>query len=171
MDLPRGGAQAAALASLTQLLDGSHRATPDHLADVVARAGEPFGWDIVCYLVNFDQDQLVPFGPTSTDHLAAVPVGDDTGGLAFRHIRPVHTPDGITWIPVLDGVERMGVLRVTPQDGGASPEEHADELRWMSLLIGHLVAVMTRTGTSSPRYGAGPTAPSRPSCCGTCCPR
>jgi len=146
MSFPRGDAPGAALASLTELLEGAHRATPDELGGIVARAGEPFGWDLLCFLVNFDQETLVPFGPPGTGRVAAIPVSDDGGGLAFRSIRTVHAPDGVTWLPILDGVERMGVLRVAPRHDGAAPEEHAEALRWISLLIGHLVAVMTPYG-------------------------
>ncbi len=146
MSLPRAGAQAAALAALTELLEGAHRATPDQLGEIVARAGEPFGWDLVCYLVNFDQELLVPVGRVGAARPAVIAVEDDDGGLAFRRIRTVHGPDGTTWLPILDGVERMGVLRVVPRPDGAAPEEHTDALRLISLLIGHLVAVMTPYG-------------------------
>lgn len=147
MSLPDGGAQVAALATLTQILEGAHRATPDQLGDVVGQAGAPFGWDLVCYLVDFDQTRLTPLAPTRSGPLAVVPVdGDGDAGRAFRHIRPVHGQDGVTWVPVLDGVERLGVLRVTARAGGAAPGEHTDALRWMAMLIGHLVAVMTPYG-------------------------
>ena len=139
----------AALACLTTLLDESHRSTPDRLSAVVADAGRELGWELSAHLVTFDQRRLVP--------LAGEPgeLGLDTpAGQAFRTMRPVHDGD-TSWVPLLDGVERLGVLTAAGRPGGRRPSDHVDVLRWASLLIGHLVAVMTPYGDAITRTRGG----------------
>ncbi|WP_152188767.1 PP2C family protein-serine/threonine phosphatase [Georgenia satyanarayanai] len=139
----------AALAFLTTLLDGSHRATPDQLAAVVADAGRLLGWDLSAHLVTFDQRRLVPFTGGREE------LGLDTpAGQAFRTMRTVHDGD-TSWVPLLDGVERLGTLTAVRQPGGRRPADHAATLRWASLLIGHLVAVMTPYGDTITRTRGG----------------
>jgi len=136
----------AALACLGALLDGVHHTTSDELPEVVARAGRELGWDLTLYLVTFDQRRLVPLGRGSAEPL---PV-DGPEGAAFRTIEQVHA-DAATWVPLLDGVERLGVLRIVPLAGSDHPAEQRQTVRWVSMLVGHLVAAVTPYGDSISR--------------------
>ncbi len=130
----------AALRCLTTLLDGTHRATPDELEDVIAQAGLTLGWELSAHLITFDQRRLVPLA-AGRDGLDL----DSPAGRAFRTMRPVHDGD-ISWVPLLDGVERLGALRAVGLREGRRPSTHDETLRWVSLLVGHLIAVTTPYG-------------------------
>ncbi|WP_233275989.1 PP2C family protein-serine/threonine phosphatase [Isoptericola variabilis] len=71
-------------------------------------------------------------------------------GRAFRALRTVEaTVDGrpCLWVPVIDGVERIGVLRVVALEGTDLDDP---ELRrtcwWITHLLGHLVTVLDAYG-------------------------
>lgn len=139
----------AALGFLTALLDGTHRATPDGLVDVVTRAGRTMGWTLDIHLITFDQRRLVPLAAEGDEQGLDTPAGE-----AFRTMRPVHDGD-TSWVPLIDGVERLGAMRVLALAPGRRPSEHAETLRWASLLIGHLVAVVTPYGDGITRVRGG----------------
>lgn len=139
----------SALGLLTALLDGAHRATPDELVDVVARAGLTMGWTLDVHLVTFDQLRLVPLA-SEGDELAL----DTPAGEAFRTMRPVHDGD-TSWVPLVDGVERLGVLRAVALRPERWPSAHLQSLRWASLLIGHLVAAVSPYGDLITRVRGG----------------
>jgi hypothetical protein len=138
------------LAGLVGLLDGMHKAPPERLPAAAARAGRALGLRIAIYLVDYDQQTLHPLHDPEDPH--RVPVGVDTSlpGRAFRTVQTLTSDSGghqQLWVPLLDGVERLGVLGVTPA-GGADlhdPELHL-WCRWLSALIGHLVTVSTGYG-------------------------
>ncbi len=138
-----------ALSFLTTLLDGAHRATPDELVDAVARAGLTMGWQLEIHLVTFDQLRLVPLTPEGDELGLETPAGE-----AFRTMLPVHDGD-TSWLPLVDGVERLGALRAVALAPGRRPSEHPETLRWASMLIGHLVAVVTPYGDVITRVRGG----------------
>ncbi|HUQ59459.1 PP2C family protein-serine/threonine phosphatase [Lentzea sp.] len=138
------------LASLVDLLDGMHQAPPEHLPAAAARAGRALGLRIGIYLVDYDQHVLHPLPDPDDPH--RVPVGVDTS-LPGRAFRTVQTLAGNTdgkqrlWVPLLDGVERLGVLDVTPPEGADLRDpELRQRCRWLSALIGHLVTISTHYG-------------------------
>ena len=145
METPTGAAAEEALACLGTLLEGAHQATPDELAGVVTRAGRLLGWDLTVFLVTFDQRSLVPLGPTG--HTVTVESPD---AAAFRDLRPVEVA-GATWLPLVDGAERVGALRVVPLPDVDDPTDRTVVLRWVAMLVGHLVAVMTPHGDALSR--------------------
>jgi Stage II sporulation protein E (SpoIIE) len=138
------------LAGLVDLLDGMHGAPPERLPAVAARAGRALGLRIVIYLVDYDQHALHPLpDPDDPDR---GPVGVDTSlpGRAFRMVQTLTSNTGgrqRLWVPLLDGVERLGVLGVTPPEGTdpRDPDLHLC-CRWLSALIGHLVTISTSYG-------------------------
>ncbi|QDB80525.1 serine/threonine-protein phosphatase [Georgenia wutianyii] len=145
METPTGAAAEQALACLGTLLEGAHHATPDELADVVALAGRLQGWDLTVFLVTFDQRSLVPLGPVGDP----LPV-EGPEAAAFRDLRPVEV-DGTAWLPLVDGSERVGTLRVVPLPDFEDAADRATVLRWVAMLVGHLVAVMTPHGDALSR--------------------
>lgn len=150
---PADGADEAMHAALTTLLDGTHLITPDRLPEVVAAAGGHLGMDVLLYLVTLDQRALVPWPPAGTDELPTIDVTDDVAGRAFRLVAPVEH-DGDLWLPLLDGVERLGVLRFRPTPG-TSPAMRPERLRSFDLLVGHLVAIVTPYGDTVTRIRGG----------------
>lgn len=139
----------AALGLLTTLLDGTHRGRPDELADAVTQAGLTMGWTLDIHLVTFDQRRLVPLTFEGDELELDTPAGE-----AFRTMRPVHDGD-TTWVPLIDGVERLGALRAVALTPDRHPSAHPQALRWASLLIGHLVAVVAPYGDSLTRARGG----------------
>ncbi|GHH40609.1 PP2C family protein-serine/threonine phosphatase [Lentzea cavernae] len=143
-----GGPRTGPLAGLVALLDGMHQAPPEHLPAVAARAGLALGLRITIYLVDYEQSLLHPLG----DAANPTPLGVDSSlpGRAFRTVEVVPSTTGgpaRLWVPLLDGVERLGVLEVVPPEGA---DLHDPDLRlrcrWLSSLIGHLATITTHYG-------------------------
>jgi hypothetical protein len=138
------------LAGLVDLLDGMHGAPPERLSAVAARAGKALDLGIAIYLVDYDQQTLHPLDdPEHADH-GSVGVDTSLPGRAFRTVQTLTSNTGgqrRLWVPLLDGVERLGVLGVTPPEGTDlhDPDLHL-RCRWLSSLIGHLVTVSTNYG-------------------------
>ncbi|PWK82148.1 stage II sporulation protein E [Lentzea atacamensis] len=138
------------LAGLVKLLDGMHQAPPERLPVVVARAGQALGLEITVYLVDYEQRALYPLRDRESSSLTPLGVDSTLPGRAFRTVETVPSTNGghpRLWVPLLDGVERLGVLDVTLQEG---TDPHDPDLRercqWLSALIGHLVTISTHYG-------------------------
>jgi hypothetical protein len=145
------------LAALVELLDGMHLAPPERLSAVTAAAGRLLGLGIKIYLVDYDQLKLVPLPGSERDD-GAIPLGVDgtLAGRAFREVRTVPSGSGASprlWVPLLDGVERLGVLKVSlTEDTDAYDPRLRTQCRWLSALIGHLVTIVTNYGDGLDRY-------------------
>jgi hypothetical protein len=138
---PHGGP----LAALVGLLEGAELAPPDRLAAAVATAGREFGVRLVAYLVDYEQRTLHPLRGNGSS------LGVDTTlpGRAFQQLRmlPAEGDPPRLWVPLLDGVERLGVLAVEVDD----PSDLYDpglraQCRWLSMLLGHLVTLLSQYG-------------------------
>lgn len=132
------------LGVLTELLDGAHLATPDQLPDVVQAAVSRLGWTAVMYLVDYEQRLLVTVPPTGMAAEEPQRIDSTLAGRVFRTVTPVSAPEagGTLWLPLLDGVERLGVLRINlPPDWDTQDRLLHDACRWLAQLIGHLVAL------------------------------
>ena len=106
------------LAALRVLLRTTHLAGADDLPALVQAAGVELGAvRAVLYLVDYDQEQLVPLVEAVTDHDQPQPVPIE-GTLAGRSFSDVtqHTTSLASgralWTPVLDGTDRLGVLHL-----------------------------------------------------------
>ncbi|MCU1395044.1 MAG: Stage sporulation family protein [Ilumatobacteraceae bacterium] len=140
----------AALAQLTSLLDGAHLATPDQMPGVIARAAAVLGWTALVYLIDYAQRTLVPL-PIAADASPDVEDVDSTlAGRAFRMVEPVASdqPGGPgLWVPLLDGVERLGVIDVRfPPDTEVECGRIREQVRWFAHLVGHLLAAKSPYG-------------------------
>src|SRR4051794_38704376 len=95
------------------LLRESHLATPDDLARLAEGAfGELGGRDVVAMVIDHSQSFLVPLGATGDPSS----VEGTIAGRAFRlvSLQQIDTEGGQRlWLPVLDGLERLGVVGVT----------------------------------------------------------
>src|SRR4051794_23656482 len=98
--------------ALGRLLSDAHLAPPDRLPEVVAAAAEDLGaTDTLLLVVDHAQTRLVP-----VEGGEALSVDGTMAGRAFRQIQPqiVEAEGGRrVWLPLLDGLERLGVLGLT----------------------------------------------------------
>ncbi|WP_439379432.1 PP2C family protein-serine/threonine phosphatase [Amycolatopsis lexingtonensis] len=134
------------LRALVDLLEGAHRAPPERLPAVVAEAGRALDLAIDVYLADYDQRTLVPLRPGA----AEFDIETTLAGEVFRHAGTAVTREGpapVLWTILLDGVERLGVLKIVPADG-ADPDDVVlqEQCRWLATLLGHLVTVTTQYG-------------------------
>jgi hypothetical protein len=144
--VPRG----APLTALTTLLEGTELAPPERLPALVAAAGEALGVRLTVYLADYEQRSLRPVPPPgSGTGTTALDVETTLAGRAFRRqeILPAEAEPPRLWVPLRDGVERLGVLAVEV----AAVAELYDpglrtQCRWAAMLIGHLVVSMTDYG-------------------------
>ena len=98
------------------------------------------------YLVDYPQRRLVPLEPTAAaSPLEPQAVDGTVAGHAFRLVEalPGHEGDGRhhLWLPIVDGVERLGVVHVgLPVGMRIDDGPIRDQLRWLAHLAGHIIA-------------------------------
>ncbi len=116
-------------------------AHPDDVGDLLARAGERIGSDVILYLVDFGQVVLQPV-PSFSDP-QVVPEENVAASLAGRAFTSGTTvtaerPDGVrVWVPVREQSVRAGVLAITV---AAADEAALEECRRLADLAGLLVS-------------------------------
>jgi len=103
---------------LAAALEASHMLPADRLGDLLRQAGQAIGAsDVSMWVIDYGQATLVPI--SDDDELAAdgsstaLDVGSTAAGRAFARAEPIESdePDPHRWIPLVDGTERLGVLR------------------------------------------------------------
>jgi hypothetical protein len=135
------------LAALTDLLRGTHLRPPEALQSAVDSAARSLGVHATAYLVDHTASTLVPVG--GPDRGPALDVDATVAGLAFRRVTTEVSRDGEArlWVPIVDGVERLGVLDVVP---GVAADVHDPSLRhecwWFAHYLGHVVEALDRYG-------------------------
>jgi serine phosphatase RsbU (regulator of sigma subunit) len=132
----------SSLESLRQLLRQSHHARPEDLPEMAMRAAPMVdGTAMVIYLVDHQQRELVPLLGGSTPHRDSFPVDGTLAGRAYAMVTRFVSdsePDGLrSWVPLLNGAERMGVLEVV-SDAPLS-EQAADDCMTVASLLAELV--------------------------------
>jgi hypothetical protein len=140
------------LAALVTLLEDMRLAPPERLPAVAAAAGRALGVQVVIYLVDYEQRVLTPL-PTA-DRPAGEPCAIDTTlpGRAFRQVEVLPSEAGSVprlWVPLLDGVERLGVVEVVLDDVvDLYDPVLRRQCQWVSSLLGHLVVAVNHYGDS-----------------------
>ena len=131
-------------AVLDSFLAASHLIIPDELPGLVEEHGRRAGARAArVHLVDLDQRGLVPLPRPDDDTPAStevVPVDDTAAGESYREVRVVVRDDVGTrsyWVPMIDGTERLGVIRFDFEAAG--PEPDLDLLRALSALTAELV--------------------------------
>src|SRR4051795_3312490 len=136
---------------------------PGHLAHYAAEAG--FG-EAELYLADLQQKVLVPFlskGQPDADHQASVLGIDSTlAGRVSQSLELLGQDDGHgairTWVPVLNGMERVGVLGVNIDvSSEADEEETRRALALLADVVGELV--MSKSAYSDTLVRLRRTAP------------
>ncbi|PWR08745.1 serine/threonine-protein phosphatase, partial [Micromonospora sicca] len=102
--------------ALQGLLRQSHHALPEDLPGMARWAARQLGADdMVLYLVDHEQRQLLPLPGPDAPRRDSLAIEGTLAGRAFSMLRPVGGPvdDGARlWLPLLNGMERMGVAEV-----------------------------------------------------------
>jgi hypothetical protein len=160
------------LAALRVLLSSARLAGPDDLPDLVAVACRELGaGPVVLYLVDYDQALLVPLlnaepaggQARTTAEDAAVEIADGPlvidGTLAGRaysdlvQLTSTAGPALTVWTPVLDGTERLGVLRLdfSEQAGPELEQDLLDSCWEVASLLAELVLSRSLCGDAVER--------------------
>src|SRR4051812_4140912 len=103
--------------ALSSLLRASHLLAPDNLAATAAAVARRMGVrETVLYLADYEQATLLPLTGASVPERQELPIEGTMAGRAFRRVQVVHstatTGTHRLWIPLLDGVQRLGVAEV-----------------------------------------------------------
>ncbi|GAB3066434.1 PP2C family protein-serine/threonine phosphatase [Micromonospora schwarzwaldensis] len=102
--------------ALRGLLRRSRHALPEDLPGMARWAARQLSADdMVLYLVDHEQRQLLPLPGPDAPRREALTIEGTLAGRAFSMLRPVRSPvdDGARlWLPLLNGPERMGVAEV-----------------------------------------------------------
>ena len=146
-DDPRGGSIVDALVSLLQR---THLVPPDQLPDAVDAAISHLDATAVIFLADYSDTVLVPMVGAARARPALLAVDSTLAGRAHR-LLTVQTAvvDGVPliWMPIVDGVERLGVLRVTVTDPDLlADDELLHDLWSFAHLLGHLVSILDDYG-------------------------
>jgi stage II sporulation SpoE-like protein len=130
--------------AVSQLVEEGHLTGPSDLGNLVAQAVEQTGATAHLYLVDHEQRRLHPLPPADGP---AQDVDATPAGRTFTTLRP-HAVDGSQagwWVPIVNGTERLGVLRVAlPAD--ADPDGTLAGTRLLAGMVGHLVSSKTKYG-------------------------
>ncbi len=143
---------------LDAMLDEAHLLAPHELPELVDRHAAALGvQDAVAYLSDLQQNVLVPFlgvdGPEPTRHVEVLGIDSTLAGRAFQHVEILTqeaAEDAVRmWLPLLNGIERLGVLAVTVPDRAALETDGGillTRLRRFASLVAELVMTKTLYG-------------------------
>jgi hypothetical protein len=101
---------------LRSLVRDIHLLAPDQLSAAIATHGRGLGArETVVYLADYEQLLLQPLrGGEGVPVRQELSVDGSLGGRAFRRVEvvtsPAHSRTHRLWVPLLDGVERLGVV-------------------------------------------------------------
>jgi serine phosphatase RsbU (regulator of sigma subunit) len=124
------------------LLRAAHLLSPVDLASTVAAQARALGaTETVLYLADYEQVTLLPLSGEGVPERLELPIEGTMAGLAFRRVEVLRgtAGEGVhrLWMPLLDGVERLGVAElVLPEEPG---REQEDALRAFVTLIAELI--------------------------------
>jgi hypothetical protein len=130
---------------LRSLLHASHLLAPDDLASTVAAHARSMGArETVLYLADYEQATLVPLPGAGVPERQELAIEATLAGRAFRRVEVVTSSatggSPRLWLPLLDGVERLGVVElVLPAEPDTDLEEDFRALISLvaELIVGH----------------------------------
>ncbi|WP_329501110.1 PP2C family protein-serine/threonine phosphatase [Kitasatospora herbaricolor] len=143
---------------LAEVLEASHRAAPWEVPDLVRAAARRLGLgEAEVFLADLQQRVLVPLpDPELREPPEALDVDGTLAGRAYRarRIETAAGPPVVGWVPLADGMERVGVLRVGAH---LARGRLRDRARALASLVSLLVVskasfsdVLVRTGRTRP---------------------
>ncbi|MFH9825603.1 PP2C family protein-serine/threonine phosphatase [Streptomyces bobili] len=100
---------------LSDLLARSHRVSPRDLPMLIDEAGRRLGLSSArLYVPDLQQVHLIALPYPARQDTPALEIDDSVAGLAYRTQRIQRARDGCTaWLPLIDGIERLGVMVIT----------------------------------------------------------
>ncbi|MDQ0584296.1 serine phosphatase RsbU (regulator of sigma subunit) [Streptomyces rishiriensis] len=139
-------AYAKVASALTDLMLVSHVAALEDLPEMVAAHVDPVGLhDVAFFVVDLQGKilrQVTGRGPDAAEGGLQFMVHGTVAGLAFQRVDLVTEPDGTGrrnlrrwWVPITDGVERLGVLRADTTDDDESVRNALRALASMVALL------------------------------------
>lgn len=128
---------------LRSLLRAVHLLSADQITPVVAEHARGLGMhETVIYLIDYEQVTLVPLPGSAAPPRQALSVEGTVAGLAFRRVDVRRTPGSggrqRRWVPLLDGVERLGVIEFVVDQPSVELE---DKARTLASLVAELIIV------------------------------
>ena len=110
---------------LAGLLDAVRLSAPDQVAAKLAEAGHALGADnVTLYLADQEQYVLVPVPTTTAEPREPLSIEATLAGRCFRQTELQEANGGRElWVPMLDGLERLGVLHLEFSDPGARVDD------------------------------------------------
>ncbi|MFD4035257.1 PP2C family protein-serine/threonine phosphatase [Streptomyces sp. NPDC058637] len=137
--------EAARAHILGDLIAASHLMTLEQLPGTVASHAAGAGWpQVLIYLADLQQERLyllagnVDVGPGDADVAAELSVDGTVAGRAFQlgKVFPASaSTEGQWWVPLLDGAERLGVLRVGVPGARVEADEGLNRLAGLVALL------------------------------------
>jgi serine phosphatase RsbU (regulator of sigma subunit) len=126
------GEAAGWASAFAHIANASHLAPGEQLSAVIDDAVRPLGLTAELLMVDLAQHHLTPIQPDTHQHLDVdtTPAGRsyqlgeivvDTGTVTGGHAQP------LLWVPVLDGTDRVGVLRVGLHRIDQGLPDHGDD--------------------------------------------
>ncbi|WP_433796410.1 PP2C family protein-serine/threonine phosphatase [Actinoplanes sp. CA-252034] len=137
--------------AIVDLLARTRIAHPDELAAAVNAAVAALGIVATVYLIDHEQCLLHPVPEAGREVGGPLRVDATVAGRAFMDSAARTDPAGEggspLWTPLVDGVERLGVIKIEARDptlvGSAEFQQQCDML---AALLGHLVSIKARYG-------------------------
>ena len=141
------------LAAMVEMLRGSRLTSPDGLPGVLDAAADMLGVQVLLYVVDYTSSVLVAFPGAQQVERSRLEVDSTLAGRAFRHFTVESTERGGSklWVPVADGVVRIGVLEVTVDPARIQEAALREHIQLLAQLAGHLVTVVGRHGDAIDR--------------------
>lgn len=132
---------------LARVVDDAHLVTGDQISVMLDSAVRRVGLTAEVLLVDLAQRVLRPVSPQT---LPSVGVEGTVAGRAYQfgEILPAYDGQGgrLLWVPMLDGTERLGVLRIGLTEETIDDQELRERCWTLSGLIGHIL--MSKTAYS-----------------------
>ncbi|WP_225801726.1 PP2C family protein-serine/threonine phosphatase [Streptomyces sp. NK15101] len=122
---------------LSDLIAEAHTVTGRELAGLVFRAGRRMGLDGTrMYVADLQQTSLVALPQPVPVETQTRDIDGSLAGLAYRTERTQRSRDGHTaWAPMIDGIERLGVLKATARDLGEDLTRRCEALADVAALL------------------------------------
>ncbi|WP_405140965.1 PP2C family protein-serine/threonine phosphatase [Sphaerisporangium sp. NBC_01403] len=140
MEISAGGA-----AMLAELIEASHLTALEELPELIADSAAKAGLhDVLVYLADLQQETLrllTRRAECAGEETASLRIDGTLAGKAFQHVQVVAKtgagdhPDW-WWVPLLNGTERLGVIRVSAREIG---EHTQDDMRHLASTVALLV--------------------------------
>lgn len=128
---------------LRRLLHAAHLTPADRLVGVAAGHAAALGFaEMAIYLADYEQHSLIPVPGPGAPPRQELAVDGTLAGLAYRRMEPATSERPIgghrLWLPLLDGVERLGVIEFLVD---ASSSATYDDASAVASLMAELIVV------------------------------